>query len=391
MLKTIIIDKNAQSAELLENNIKGIQNIEFLCKYSSVFDVEDVLNIDLILFDVALKEFDAIFSKIREFKQKNKNLKFIALSYEINSELVTKVLNEGVSEFLLKPIIPALLETAIKKIETPTLKKASTISVFSNKGGVGKTSLAINLAYEIYRETKEKVCILDLSFNSEDVAAFLDIEQRFDIDYIMSNIENSNKELLLSLMCKYQDTELYVLEAQEDISPELKYTPQKISKIINSLKNIFDYIVIDTSSLINELNISILNNSDLILLIGLSNMPSIRNCQKCYELFDNIGYKDDKIKLIVNRFIENSELTINDIKNTLDQNVFYKIPNNYLTLIDAINIGATVEETNPQSNIAKAYKDLTHEILNIDFISIKEKEKTNYNHGIFNLLRRMGE
>ena len=95
--------------------------------------------------------------------------------------------------------------------------------------------------------------------------------------------------------------------------------------------------------------------------------------------------------MIVNRFIENSELTINDIKNTLDKNVFYKIPNNYLTLIDAINIGATVEETNPQSNIAKAYKDLAHEILNIDFMSIKEKEKTNYNHGIFNLLRRMGE
>ena len=75
----------------------------------------------------------------------------------------------------------------------------------------------------------------------------------------------------------------------------------------------------------------------------------------------------------------------------MDKNIFYKIPNNYLTLIDAINIGATVKETNPQSNIAKAYNDLAHEILNIDFMSIKEKERTNYNHGIFNLLRRMGE
>jgi pilus assembly protein CpaE len=233
--------------------------------------------------------------------------------------------------------------------------------------------------------------LLDFSFNSQDINTFLNLESKFDINYIYSNIENSDEKLFLSLLNQYKDTSLYVFSTNENINVDFNFTPEITTKIINSLKNIFAWIIIDTSSIINETSVSIINNSDIVLLIGLLNLSSIRNCQKCYELFDNIGYKDDKIKLIVNRFIENSELTINDIKNTLDKNVFYKIPNNYLTLIDAINIGATVEETNPQSNIAKAYKDLAHEILNIDFMSIKEKEKTNYNHGIFNLLRRMGE
>ena len=233
--------------------------------------------------------------------------------------------------------------------------------------------------------------MLDFSFNSQDINTFLNLESKFDINYIYSNIENSDEKLFLSLLNQYKDTSLYVFSTNENINVDFNFTPEITTKIINSLKNIFNWIIIDTSSIINETSVSIINNSDIVLLLGLLNLSSIRNCQKCYELFDNIGYKDDKIKLIVNRFIENSELTINDIKNTLDKNVFYKIPNNYLTLIDAINIGATVEETNPQSNIAKAYKDLAHEILNIDFMSIKEKEKTNYNHGIFNLLRRMGE
>ncbi|MBQ9149752.1 AAA family ATPase [bacterium] len=389
MIKTIIVDKNIQSLELLKNNLKNIQNISVVECYQNVFEIRQVENVDLILFDINSKESEQILAKINELKKTKESLKFIALSYEINSGLVNLTLKEGVSDFLLKPVIPSILETAINKIHINTNTKAKTISVFSNKGGVGKTSLAINLAYEIYKETNSKICVLDLSFNNEDVSVFLDIQQKYDIDYIMKNIENSNKEAILSLISKYQDTSLYVLEAQENISPELNYTPQKINKIINSLKNIFDYIIIDTSIMINEMNIAILNSSDLILLIASLNMASIRNCQKCYELFDKIGYDNDKIKLVVNRYIENQDITLEDIENSVGRKVFGIIPNNYLTLIDSINIGRTVGEVNPQSNIAKAYARIAGDIIKLDFADLQTK--TNYNHGIFNLLQRMGE
>ena len=118
------------------------------------------------------------------------------------------------------------------------------------------------------------------------------------------------------------------------------------------------------------------------------NLASIRNLQKCNELFDNMGYKGDKIKLIVNRYIENSEISIKDLEKTVGKEVFNRVPNNYLTLIDAINLGKTVGEINPQSNIAKAYKNIAQEIINTDFLDIANKT---YNHGVFNLLRRMGE
>lgn len=389
MIKTVIVDKNQQSLELLESNLKNIKNVEIINKYENIAEIDNAEGIDLIIFDITTKESNEILDKTKELKLQNSNLNFIALSYEINSQLVSKVLSQGVNDFILKPVILNVLESSINKINVSTIKKANTIAIFSNKGGVGKTSLAINLAYEIQKETKERVCVLDLSFNSEDVATFLNVEQKFDIDYIMSNIEHSNKELLFSLMAKYQDAELYVLEAQENISPELKYTPQKISKIINSLKNIFDYLIIDVSSLVNEINISILNNSDLILLMCLANMSSIRNCQKCCELFDKIGYDSDKIKLVINRYIENQEITLKDIENSLGKPVFDTIPNNYLTLIDSINLGRSVGEVNPQSNIAKAYSRLAQEVLKTNFANLQSK--TNYNHGIFNLLQKMGE
>ena len=94
-----------------------------------------------------------------------------------------------------------------------------------------------------------------------------------------------------------------------------------------------------------------------------------------------------RIKFILNRYSENSEIKIDDIKNTIGIDIFHKIPNNYLTLIDAINLGCALRETNPHSNIAKAYNSLARELINTDYINVQK----NYNHGIFNLLRRMGE
>ena len=142
-------------------------------------------------------------------------------------------------------------------------------------------------------------------------------------------------------------------------------------------------------STIDEASVSIFSASDLIILIGMLNLASVRNCQKCYELFDNIGISTSRVKLVLNRYIENSEVTQEDIKQTVGAEIFYKIPNNYLTLVDAINLGHAVSEVNPYSNIAKAYQNLAQEIINVDYINLEDSKS--YNHGIYNLLRRMGE
>ena len=96
----------------------------------------------------------------------------------------------------------------------------------------------------------------------------------------LEKIETSNKETILSMITKYENNEFYILEAQEEITTNLKFTPQKINKIINHLKNIFDYIIIDTTNIINETTISIFSACDLILLLGLTNTTSINEISR---------------------------------------------------------------------------------------------------------------
>ena len=201
---------------------------------------------------------------------------------------------------------------------------------------------------------------------------------------------HSDIDLAYTLCEKYRNSNLYVLSFLDDTGLNTKFvTPDLITRLVNSLKNIFDYIVIDTLSVIDESSANIFNISDLIVLIGMLNLVSIRNTQKCLELFDNMGISPARIKLILNRYIENSEIKTDDIKQATGVDVFYKIPNNYLTLVDAINLGHAVGEINPHSNIAKAYQSLAREIINVDYTNLQDTK--NFNHGIFNLLRRMGE
>ena len=394
MINVIIADKNNASKELIQSYLNDVEEINNIYCYDDLNSIDcDLKKINLIIFDINSSNYLETLVIVDEYKKKCKNLNFIAISYEINSELVSKVLKHNVSEFLLKPIMPNILINSVRKITNTNKndkKKARTICIYSNKGGTGKTSTAVNLAYEISKYTQEKVCLLDLSFNFGDISTCLDVNPKHTIASVCSKLENSDSDLAYTLCEKYRDTNMYILSFQNDTGLNMKnVTPEKISKLINSLKNIFDYIIIDTMNSIDETSLAIFSSSDLILLMSMLNLISIRNIQKCLELFNNIGVSLSRVKLIINRYIETSEIKIDDVVKTTGADVFYKIPNNYLTLIDAMNLGFAVSEINPYSNIAKAYQALAKEIVNIDYINLEDSKV--YNHGIFNLLRRMGE
>ena len=395
-INTVVIDKEKNSSEVLSAKLKNITDINFLGYFEDFSSLNiNFEQIDLIVFDIKNTDKNETLEKIREIQSKNNKILFVATSYDINSELITLTLNSGVKDFLLKPVIDSVLEASIKKIKDIKNNVNQTLSnvicIFSNKGGCGKTSLAVNLAYEFSKiADQKKVCLLDLNFNSPDASTFLNLEPRYDIEYIISKFETSDEKLVLSLLNNYKNSNLYICSLNNSISISSKLTVQNVSKIINYLKNSFRWIIIDTSSIINEANASVLYQSDLILYTGITNMVSVRNSQKCFEMFDNMGFSNEKIKFIINRYTEKSEIKPEDIEKATGKKVFEKIPNNYLTLIDAINIGQPVGEVNPQSNIANAYKKIAKELMDIDYVNLSGANK-DFNHGIYNLLKRMGE
>ena len=289
--------------------------------------------------------------------------KILALSDNPSVNLIVEVMRSGAREFLPLPLIKNEFSESMNKIlsensQTNKNSRCKIISVFSNKGGIGKTSLATNLALELAKVTKENIALIDLNFQTGDITTFLDLKPSFNISYMLENIDKINETFLLSTLERYKRTSLYVLADPPYFKQADNIKPAQITKLFNTLKDTFSYIVVDVEASFDGKNIAALDNSDVILLVTVANLPALRNTQRCLELFDKLGYDRDKTKIVVNRYMDNDEIKEDDVKKVLSKDIFWKVPNNYFAIMSAINKGIPVSEINTSTNVAQSYREL---------------------------------
>lgn len=369
----VVIDSDSKSREEIVNLLGGFCFVEVIGQFDNIITANDVIQQarpPLMLFDVT-ENFDLALDSIEKLTNKYKNMIIIAVSAKVDADIIIKTMRAGAREFLPKPIEKDDLNNALKKARISLTQEEGSsdgkiYSVFSNKGGIGKTTLATNLALQLARRTGEKVCLIDLNLQMGDVATFLDINPSFDISYVVSNLSRLDKAFLQSSLEKYRDHDLYILAEPLDIEQAEEISADDINALLTFLKTMFGYIVIDTDSNFDVKTLTCLDISDYILLILMVNLPSIRNCQKCLSLFRRLEYNEDKVKLVVNRYIENDEITIDDVEEALNRQIYWKIPNSYFDVMSSINKGVPVSESNPEADISKNFTLLAEKIHGIE-------------------------
>lgn len=298
------------------------------------------------------------------------NCKVVVMSDEPSVDLIVKSMRAGAKEFLPLPVIKTELFDVLTKIKRSfdepqvTKSKCKIISVFSNKGGIGKTSVATNLAVELAQITKERTALIDLNFQAGDITTFMDLKPAFNISYLLNNLDKINEDFLFSTFEKYKDLSLYVLADPPFFKQTVNISPKQILKLFNILKDTFSYIVVDAGAGFDSDNITVLSEADMLVLVTVANLPALRNSQRCLELFDKLGIDNTKINILLNRYMENDEVGLADVEKVLNKKIYWKIPNNYFTMMSAINKGVPVSIMNPDSNVAKSYKDLAMFITN---------------------------
>lgn len=365
-IPTVIIDTEAQSTELLKLYLNELGYIQVTGEFSDIitgfnFIMENRPSI--VIIDISHKT-ELALDIISKISANHKTCKIVVTSSGYSTETIIKAMRAGAREFLPKPLIKDDFVTALNKIKEQVSgfhsedKKCRIITTFSNKGGIGKTAIATNLALELANMTKERVALIDLNLQLGDITTFLDINPSFDISYVIQNLSRIDETFLLSSLEKYKETSLYVLADPPYLEQAEDITAEQISALFDVLKQAFSYIVVDTSANFDGKTITALDHSDLILLISIVNLPAIRNCQRCLELFERLGYEKSKTKIILNRYMENDEIKIEDVEDVLGRKIYWKIPNNYFTIMSAINKGIPVGLINADSNISKSYREL---------------------------------
>lgn len=387
---TLVLSDDSQAAGIINMYLKDAG--AFDCKgtvsdFSQAFDIVSSCEKIILIVDI----YDRTEQKIDFVTKITADIptcKVLIVSETPSVELMVKLMRAGVREFVSYPIIKTEFFEVMNKLSSSfgcvekDASRCRIITVFSNKGGIGKTSIATNLALEIAKTTKENVALVDLNFQLGDVTTFLDIKPSFNISYMLENLEKINGDFLLSTMEKYKDTSLYVLADPPFFKMADDVSTKQIEKLLAILSGTFAFIIIDASSAFDDKTVTALEKSDLILLTAVANLPAMRNCQRCLELFAKLGFPKEKVQILINRYMENDEVKSEDVEKVLDKKIYWQIPNNYFTMMSAINKGIPVVELNPSSNVAKSYRDfslfLTDNIFRADFESRLRENRKDY-------------
>ena len=363
----IVFDKNSNSREIIKSYLESFDFVDDIKLFDDYIDgYEEVKKCGsncIVIMDISTNGED-----IKEMADRIKlcTSKLIITSTDCSTNDIIRPLRLRPKEFLPKPVLKEDLSRILQALSSVSAEDIPTqskiITVYSNKGGIGKTTIAINLALELAKVAKDKVALLDLNLQLGDVSTLQNLNPVFDVNYVLNKLVNNENTNLIKAFEKYKDTSLYILSDPNYIEQAESIKLQQIPALFEALRKEFSYIIVDMSSNIDENSLKILDCSDWIMFTTIVNIPAIRNAQRCLNLFHSRRYPKDKVKIVVNRYMDNDEIKIDDIENTLAQKVYWKIPNNYFTIMEAINKGITISEVNPSSNISNSFRDFASKV-----------------------------
>jgi pilus assembly protein CpaE len=313
------------------------------------------------------EDINLAIERIGQLSSRFTQVSIFATSTDKSSDTILKVMRAGATEYLLRPVSNTDLTFALQKIGRLRLVKPAedesgrVITVFSPKGGAGVTTIAINLATNIHEITGESTVLVDLDLNAGDVTTFLNMKTSYTITDVTMNISRLDRNFLQGVIAKHESG-ISVLAEPQKIEEGVSISSSEIKKVLSLLKSMFKYIIIDAET-ISERTTTAIEMADMILLVFFMSLPSIKNMQRHLKYFDRINLGKDRVKLIANRYLKKSDITIEDTEKALNYPIFRTLPNDYDTTMTCLNKGVPINEGAPRSQLNAAMKDLAKSII----------------------------
>ncbi|MHC4875005.1 MAG: nucleotide-binding protein [Planctomycetota bacterium] len=370
VIRLAIVDPNDSSRSMLKHLLLGIDTVWLEAECSSYEYFADVAmqtqpDIALISLDA---DATAGLDLVARLTQELPNCNALVISSSQEGSLILKAMRNGAKEFLSFPLSLEDFLAALDRIqhtgsgkpgEGPS-KPSQVITVAGVNGGVGCTSLAINLACVLAQDERNNVAIIDLDLSLGDTDVWLDIIPDYTIQDVAENVNRLDYALLKRSLTKHE-CGAFLLPRPVHIDDAPSFTPEELRRVIALLKATFTHLVIDVSKSYSPLDLAAMESSDAILLVTQLDLPCLRNVVRLLQFFDQNEKLAEKLHVVVNRLgLQDTQISLNKALETIGRDVFWQIPNDFGTMVESRNNGVPLLTYAPRAKLTKEIEKLAH-------------------------------
>jgi pilus assembly protein CpaE len=352
-----------------------------------------------MVMDINMTDMEGI-TATEEIRKKYPYIQIVILSVQNDANYMRKAMLAGARDFLTKPPMIDELTIAIRRageLARSEKEKAAAIAythtgmtgalgqglrapaqlgkiicVYSPKGGAGCTTVATNLAVAL-KTPENQVCVVDTNLIYGDVAVFFNEHGKNSILDLVGRSNELDPDIVNDVMVTNKLTNLQLMAAPKE--PELSDTRKgdAISKIFTFMKQLYSFIIIDTTPQLTEIVQTSLDVADYIILLSTQDIPSIKNAHQFLSIADASQIGREKIIFVMNRYDKRIAISPERVGQSLKQNVAVTIPFEERIVSNSINRGVPFMIDNKTAPAAKAIQALQDELK----LRIQKEEENN--------------
>ncbi|MDQ7031012.1 MAG: response regulator [Ardenticatenia bacterium] len=374
-IRLLIVDDIPETRENLKKLLFFENDIEVIGTAGSgaeAIELAHKLQPDVILMDINMPDMDGI-TTIERIAKDLPHIQFIMMSVQGETDYLRRSMLAGAREFLVKPFTAEELCSSIRRVyalaqQRPTPPppqqvavgpssltpsevsqapdpttaegdQAQLICAFGAKGGVGTSTLLVNTAIALRHHLPHaRIVIVDCDLQFGDVGVMLNMETTHSLADAASSADELDAQFIENLMVTHTSGVKVLLAPPSPADAEL-VTAEVLKRVFSLLRPHFDYILVDTRTSLSETVLTILDEADTILLIITTEIPAIKNAKVFFEVAEQLGYPESKVKLVLNKYDPRDGIGIDAIQGSIKHPILITVSDDARLTRSAVNQG----------------------------------------------------